>query len=154
MHIHYGVCLHHGPWSRPKVLENLWVVVEFVLGLIWFTLRTKCQSDHGVWGPQKTCFDAHIFHRHGSSGVLQWERQKGRSGRKRQGAMAKKHCYNKFWMTSFLGKRRRRQEKTKEWSNLNFVIWTYPCWTYIKKISTFTFGCMVILPLGSHLVYT
>ena len=54
-------CLHHGPWSRPKALSNLWLVVELVPGRLWFTPRQKCQSDHGLWGPQKTYFKACII---------------------------------------------------------------------------------------------
>ena len=52
--------------------------------------------------------------------VLLWERQKRcSSSGKRQGPMAKKWCYNRFIMQCILGKRRRRQEKTREWSKLN-----------------------------------
>ena len=45
-----------------------------------------------------------------------------------------------------------RQDKRKEWSNLN-SFQNYPFWAYIKEIITFIFWCMVI-PLGPQLIYT
>ena len=90
--------------------------------------------------------------------VLQWEKQKRCSSRKRQGPMTKRCCYNRFFNEVFLwGKRRWGQEKTREWLDLIFSFSFSPKTTflgaYIKKFSTFTFWCMVI-PLGPHLVYT
>ena len=50
--------------------------------------------------------------------VLRWERQKRCSSRKRQGPMTKQWSYDFFQWNVFLGKRRWRQEKIREWSNL------------------------------------
>ena len=43
--------------------------VKFVIGC-WtcpnttsvYTKKKNCQSDHGIWGPQKTYFKAYIIH--------------------------------------------------------------------------------------------
>jgi hypothetical protein len=51
--------------------------------------------------------------------VLRWERQKRCSDRERQGPMAEKYCYNKSLM-EFFGEDKKRQEKTREWSNSIF----------------------------------
>ena len=59
-------CLHHGPWSRPKALLNLWLAIELVPGPLWFTQRKKC--DHGVRGPQNTYFKAYIIQWHSPMG--------------------------------------------------------------------------------------
>ena len=78
-------CLHRGPWSHPHACK-------FVIG--WthpgmtsvYTKenKIKCQSDHGVWGPQKTNFKAYIIH-DTVQRVLRWERQKRCFGRKGKG---------------------------------------------------------------------
>ena len=60
--------------------------------------------------------------------------------------MTEKYCYNKFFNDFFWG----REEKTKEWSNLNFFQ-NFPFWTYIIHTSTFIFWCMII-PLDPHSV--
>ena len=67
--------------------------------------------------------------------------------------MTKKWCYNKFVISLFSGKRRWRQEKTIEWSNLISFLFLFlfclfyfqncPFWTYNKRINTFIFWCMV-----------
>ena len=46
-----------------------------------------------------------------------------------------------------------RQEKTREWSNFNFLSKLSYLGIYYKKICTFIFSCMLV-PLGPHLVYT
>ena len=68
-----GVVYTMDPWSRPKALWNMWLVVERVLGPLPFMLRKKCQSDHGVRGPQKTYFKAFIIHWHGPMGFAMGE---------------------------------------------------------------------------------
>ena len=82
---------------------------------------------------------------------LRWRGKRGAMVKKRQGHIAENYCYNIFLWMFFLGKRR---EDPKKWSNLNFSQ-NCPFWAYIirKKISTFSFWCMVI-PLGPHSVYT
>ena len=82
--------------------------------------------------------------------VLRWERQKGVVVENRHMLVGKKCCYYIFLMKSLFGRRKWRQENGQTW----IFPWNCPFWTYIKKnISTFTFWCMVI-PLGSHLIYT
>ena len=66
-------CLHHGLWSCPKSLKNLWLVVELVMGLHWFTPRQKCLSDHGVQGPQVTNFKAYIIQWHDPTNIVMGE---------------------------------------------------------------------------------
>ena len=44
---------------------NLWLGVEIVVGPLRFTSKDKCQSDHGVQGPQKIYLKAYIIHWHG-----------------------------------------------------------------------------------------
>ena len=76
------------------------------------------------------------------------KRQKRRSTRKRQRHIAEKCCGNIFFDEIFSGKRRRRQEKTKEWSNLMifFPFQNCPFWTYISKIPTYSlFGAWSLL---------
>ena len=79
-------CLHHGPYSRPKALYNLWLVVEHILGSL------------SPW----------------HKNVLEW-------------------IY--FWRE---GKTRWIQEKTKEWSNLNYFFEISLYRHILKKKSTFT----------------
>ena len=76
--------------------------------------------------------------------VLQWERQKRCSSSKRQGPMAKKYCYNKILMIFFLRTRRWRQEKSKEWSNLN-VLKTAPFVSILKTKTHSLFGAWAFL---------
>ena len=52
--------------------------------------------------------------------VLRWERQKRCSSRKRQGSMAEKYCYNRFFKNFFVGEEKMKTKKTKEWSSFNF----------------------------------
>jgi hypothetical protein len=53
--------------------------------------------------------------------VLQWERQKNVLWKKKARAHDKEILlYIVFMKKKTLGKRRRKEEKTKEWSNLNF----------------------------------
>lgn len=43
----------------------MWLTVELNFSPLQFTLRKKnCKSDHGVFGPQKTYFQAYIIHYH------------------------------------------------------------------------------------------
>ena len=67
----------------------------------------------------------------------------GKKKGKRLGPMAEKCCYIKKIKNSFLEKRRWKQEKTREWSNLDFIFYfifqNYLFWTGIKKISTHSF---------------
>ena len=114
--------------------------------------KKKCQSDHGVWGPQRTYFEAYIVHWHGPTDYW-WERPKRCYIRKRQGPMTEKSCYINFFMKCFF---REEKMKTRAWSNLILIFLpSQNCifGAYIKTISTFTFWCMVI-PLGPHLVHT
>ena len=39
----------------------MWLGVELIIWPFWFTPRKKCQSDHEVQGPPKTCFKAYII---------------------------------------------------------------------------------------------
>ena len=97
--------------------------------------------------------------------VLWWERQKRCSGRKKNKSPWQQIIDKLFnesfveWIfrllfpnERFIENWRRRQMKTKEWSTLNFSKISF-FWTYITKINTFTFWCMVI-PIGLHSVYT
>ena len=76
--------------------------------------------------------------------VLQWERQKRCSSRKRQQPMTTKWCYYKFSMKYFLGKRRWRQDKTREWSNL--ILFSF-------LFKTATFGHILKIVAHSLLVH-
>ena len=53
----------------PKVVPRLCKICDWLLNSSWdhFSLHQwkKCQSDHGVQGPQKTCYKAYIIHQHG-----------------------------------------------------------------------------------------
>ena len=43
----------------------MWLVVELVLGPLWFTSRKKCESDHETRDSQKAYFQAYGVHSHG-----------------------------------------------------------------------------------------
>ena len=76
--------------------------------------------------------------------VLWWGRQKRCSGRKRQGPMAKKCCYNKILLILFW----KQKMKTIERSNLIFLLSSKMPFLgiHLKKNSTFIF-----LVNGSHI---
>ena len=63
-------------------------------------------------------------------------------------------CYHNTIIMIFWGGRenedKRRQNNGETWKKF---LSSYPFWTYVKKINTFTFWCMVI-PLGPRSVYT
>ena len=80
--------------------------------------------------------------------VLRWERQKRCSSRKRKGPMIGKCCYNYFSMNFFWVEKM----NTREWSNLN-ISKTAFFGHIFRKISTFTFWCMVV-PLCPDSLYT
>ena len=60
--------------------------------------------------------------------VLRWERQKRRSSRKKVGKL----CYNWIWNEHFLGKRKWRQHKTREWPNLIFFFLFFPKMPFVE----------------------
>ena len=75
-------CLHHGSWSRPKALKNLWLVVELVLESLqltprkkWVTMKFEVPKRHNLRPTLSTDMVQQ---------VLWWERQKRCSSRKRQ----------------------------------------------------------------------
>ena len=70
--------------------------------------------------PKRHIFNSYIIHLHGPMGCAVGKKQKGCYGRKRQGPMTQKYCYNNLLMKLFVGKRRWRKEKKKKWSNLKF----------------------------------
>ena len=106
----------------------MWLAVELVPWPHLFTPRGKCRSDHGVQGLRKTISPDMIQR------VLRRERQKRCYARKRQGHMIEKYCHNILFHEFLWGKKRWRQEKTKEWSNLIIISFqNFPFWTYIKK---------------------
>ena len=76
-----------------------------------YTKGKKCKSDHGVRGPQKTCFEAYNIHVHDQ--VLRWERQRRCSGSKNHGPVVEKFCYNKIsndFLRKIEDKDKRRQK--------------------------------------------
>ena len=84
-----------GCWTRPMTV-------------LFYTKEKKCQSDRGVWGPQKTYFKAYIIHWHCSTS-LWWERQKRCSDRKRQVHVIKKYHYESFFWGEIDDEDKRRQ---------------------------------------------
>jgi hypothetical protein len=60
-----------------EVIPSPYKIRDWVLNSFrnYFDLHqeTKCQSDHGVCGPQKTYFKAYIIHLHGPMGFVMWE---------------------------------------------------------------------------------
>ena len=90
------------------------------------------------------------IHWHGPMGFAVGEAKRC-SSRKRRGPIVEKCCYNASLMKFCLGKRKWRQEKTREWSNFDLLFQNYPFRAYIQKIFTFTSWCMVI-PLGPRSV--
>ena len=79
-------CLHHGPWSCPKALWNLWLVVEFVLGSLWFTPSKLSKWPWNSMSPRR-----HILRPTSSTDIVQhvlwWERRNMCFGRQRQEPM-------------------------------------------------------------------
>jgi hypothetical protein len=81
------------PWTM-KLLWECWLVVELVLGSLWFTprkikvtMKVEVSKRH-VWRPtQSTNMFQHVLH---------WKRQKKWYGRKRQGHVAEKCCHDKI----------------------------------------------------------
>ena len=72
------VQINDNKFATGQILKN---PIEVVKGRIlaswvqkslepWFTPREKCQSDHGVRGPQKTYFKAYTIHWHGPMGFV------------------------------------------------------------------------------------
>ena len=90
------------------------------------------------WGPQ-TILSTNMVH-----WVPWWERQKRCSSTHRQGPMAKNVVPIKFLWIFLLGKRIWRQEKTREWSNLN-VIKAGLLDIYLKKSPHSLFGAWSFL---------
>ena len=107
---------------------------------------------HGVRGPQKTCFLRPTLSTHMVQRILRWEGSKRYSSGKRQRPWRRSDAITNFCWFFCSGKRRRWQEKTREWSNLNLSKFPF-LGIYLKKIHTLTFWCMVI-PLGPHSVHT
>ena len=88
----------------------------------------KCQSDHGVWDPQKTKFLRPTLSTYMVQRVLWWERQKRCSSTTRRGPMAN-GVIVKFWWFFW-------ELNTRELSNLIIFFSSRNCafCTYIKKI--------------------
>ena len=80
--------------------------------------------------------------------VLRWERRKRCSSRKRRHErMTKNCCYVKMLMNFSFEEEKIKTREDKRMAVLEFF------GHVLKKISTFTFWCMVI-PLGPHSIYT
>ena len=80
--------------------------------------------------------------------VLWWERQKRCFGRIREEPTAYIILMKVFW-----GKEDQDKRRLKNGQTWIFLGQNYPFWTYTKKLSIFTFWCMVIIPLG-HIGFT
>ena len=156
-----GCCLLHGPWSRPKVLQNLWVDFEIVSGPLRFTTRNQfyffCQSDRGVQALQKTYFELwYVVHWNGPIGFALGEAKEVLWWTNYMGSWQKNVVminFEEFWM----GKRRWRQEKARAWSHLDFI------YLFLSKLHFWGIclqlqhiQCLVhdVVPLDPHLVYT
>ena len=140
--------LHHGPWSCPKVMCD-WLLNLFRND---FSLHQgyKCESNHGVRGPHKTCFKAYVIHWHGwSNGFLRWERQRDVVvEEEKQGPMVEKWCYIYFYNEMFfLGREdenKRSQENDR--TGIYFIFYQISLFGHIlNKFSTFTFGAWSFL---------
>ena len=148
-------CLHRGPWSRPKAM---WKICDWLL---------NSSGDHFGFHQGrivKAVMEFEVSKRHVLRStvpidmvhwVLWRERQKRCYGRKGQGSMAKKCCYNKISMIFYLGERededKRIQESGQTW--FFFRLQKLPFWGTYKKIIHSYFGAWSIL-FGPHLVYT
>ena len=110
------------PWTM-KLSQG---PVKFVIGC-WTRHRTSSVYTKGKNVKVNMGFEApkrHILRptlsTHMVQQVLRWERQKSCSSRNGQGPMANYRCYKFFLLKCFMGNKRQRQEKTKEWSSLIF----------------------------------
>ena len=82
-------CLHHGPWSRPKALWNLWSVVGFVPGPLWFTPRRNVRVVMEFEVPKRHDSSRPSLSIYMVQRVLVWERRKWCSSRKKARAHGK-----------------------------------------------------------------
>ena len=116
--------------------------------------RKICQSDHEVRGPMTYIWRSTLFSDM-VQWVLQWERQKRCSCRRRQGPIQEKYCHNKILMNSFFlvgGGRRDDEDKGRHKNSPTWIFQNCLFWTYIKKWTHSLFGAWSFL-LVPHSVY-
>ena len=124
----------------------MWLVVELVLGSLWFTRGKRYQSDHEVWGPQKTYFKAFIIHWHGPTGFFVGRGKRDAMIEKGKGPWQRNIVIINSLMI-FFGEEKRRQKNGQIWFFFKISLFGHILYTLAHSF----FWCMII-PLDPHSV--
>jgi hypothetical protein len=128
-----------------EVVPRPWKFCEWLLKLVSrplpFTPRSKCQSDHEVWGPRKPYSKAYIIHCHGPTCFVLGEAKEvlwllKKNSRAHGREILLWYNFNElFW-----GEENVRQKKTREGSNSIFFFKPALFGAYTKPTLTLTYG--------------